>query len=58
MNDLPAGSELSKLGRRLCIRCFASVTEEDVYISEDVSFPLYLFSGGRTYSFRNIVQEI
>ncbi|XP_063136612.1 cancer/testis antigen 55-like isoform X2 [Rattus norvegicus] len=45
MNDLPEGSEPSKLGRRLCIRCVTSVTEEDVYISEDVSFPLYLFSG-------------
>ncbi|XP_038956117.1 cancer/testis antigen 55-like isoform X3 [Rattus norvegicus] len=49
MTDLPEGSEPSKLGKRLCIRCVTSVTEEDVYISEDVSFPLYLFSGGLCY---------
>ncbi|XP_038956119.1 cancer/testis antigen 55-like [Rattus norvegicus] len=45
MNDLPEGSEPSKLGRRLCIRCVTSVTEEDVYVTENMSFPLYLFSG-------------
>ncbi|GAB1302789.1 RNA helicase Mov10l1 [Apodemus speciosus] len=45
MNALPEGSEPSKLGRRLCIRCVTSVTEEDVYISKEKCFPLYMFSG-------------
>ncbi|XP_052026288.1 cancer/testis antigen 55-like [Apodemus sylvaticus] len=45
MNALPEGSEPSKLGRRLCISCVTSVTEEDVYISKEKCFPLYMFSG-------------
>ncbi|GAB1302787.1 hypothetical protein APTSU1_001802600 [Apodemus speciosus] len=45
MNALPEGSEPSKLGRKLCIRCVTSVTEEDVYISKEKCFPLYMFSG-------------
>ncbi|XP_052026304.1 cancer/testis antigen 55-like [Apodemus sylvaticus] len=45
MNDLPEGSEPSKLGRKLCISCVTSVTEEDVYISKEKCFPLYMFSG-------------
>nr|XP_034341893.1 cancer/testis antigen 55-like [Arvicanthis niloticus]XP_034349079.1 cancer/testis antigen 55-like [Arvicanthis niloticus] len=46
MNNLPEGSEPSKLGRRLCIKCVTSVTEDNIYISKDTFFPLCMFSGG------------
>nr|XP_034341902.1 cancer/testis antigen 55-like [Arvicanthis niloticus] len=46
MNNLPEGSEPSKLGRRLCIKCVTSVTEDNIYISKDMFFPLCMFSGG------------
>ena len=58
MNALPEGSEPSKLGRKLCISCVTSVTEEDVYISKEKCFPLYMFSGGRSYSFKNRARDI
>ncbi|XP_034341897.2 cancer/testis antigen 55-like [Arvicanthis niloticus] len=46
MNNLPEGSEPSKLGRRLCIKCVTSITEDNIYISKDTFFPLCMFSGG------------
>nr|XP_034341895.1 cancer/testis antigen 55-like [Arvicanthis niloticus] len=46
MNNLPEGSEPSKLGRRFCIKCVTSVTEDNIYISKDMFFPLCMFSGG------------
>uniref|UniRef100_UPI00402B2458 cancer/testis antigen 55-like n=1 Tax=Arvicanthis niloticus TaxID=61156 RepID=UPI00402B2458 len=45
MNNLPEDSEPSKLGRRLCIKCVTSVTEDNIYISKDTFFPLCMFSG-------------
>ncbi|XP_028616051.1 cancer/testis antigen 55-like [Grammomys surdaster] len=45
INDLPDRNDPSKPGRRLCVKCVTSVTEDDLYISKDTFFPLYMFSG-------------
>ena len=58
INEPPAGSEASNFGRKLSIRCVSSVTEEDIYINKDMFFPLYMFSGDRSYSLINRARNI
>ncbi|XP_040599832.1 cancer/testis antigen 55-like [Mesocricetus auratus] len=39
-------AEIPDINRRLCIRCVTSVTQDNIYISQETCFPVQLFSGG------------
>ncbi|XP_035294220.1 cancer/testis antigen 55-like isoform X1, partial [Cricetulus griseus] len=45
MNNSVGGTEASDLDRELCISCVTSVTQDNVYISQETFFPVQLFSG-------------
>ncbi|XP_027289226.1 cancer/testis antigen 55 [Cricetulus griseus] len=45
MNNSVGGTDLSEVNKRLCIRCVTSVTQDNVYISQENFFPVQLFSG-------------
>ncbi|KAL1766716.1 hypothetical protein HispidOSU_020148 [Sigmodon hispidus] len=45
MTNSVDGTQPSDVSRRLCIRCATLVTQDNIYISKETSFPLQLFTG-------------
>ncbi|XP_021485609.2 cancer/testis antigen 55-like [Meriones unguiculatus] len=45
MNNPVDSKDLSKLGKRFCIKYVTHVMQDNIYVSNGVSFPIHLFSG-------------